>query len=60
MTVACRCNEATELYGEEAREYIAQHLAKVGDFYECPDTGYMWELDETDPERVRVVRAGRS
>ena len=50
----CRCNEATELYGDEAETYAAGHLV-VGEAenrgeerFSCPDTGRRWLLDRPD------------
>ena len=56
----CRCNAVTELYGEEAAAYAAEHLHAAGDADElvCPDTGVRWRLDETDPEQPRLVAQG--
>ncbi len=48
----CRCNEATEFYGDEAQQYASGHLVRdetVEDelrvTYSCPDTGTRWDMD---------------
>ena len=55
----CRCEEATEFYGGEAGDYVSGHLVADGDRYRCPDTGYVWELDISDPEQTRLTQIGR-
>ena len=54
----CRCNEVTELYGDEAEAYLADHLQRTTDgTYSCADTGARWQVDEeTDPAQQRLVR----
>ena len=51
----CRCNDATEFYGEEAERYAADHLVAdesrdepLEERYSCPDTGRRWPLDYPD------------
>jgi hypothetical protein len=53
----CRCTNVTELYGDEAGEYVTQHLHPddEGNFV-CPDTGRVWRLDDSDPEQTRLVQ----
>ncbi len=48
----CRCNDVTELYGQEAEAYAGEHLRADGlrsdrfeEDYRCPDTGKRWLLD---------------
>jgi hypothetical protein len=50
----------TELYGDEAAAYAAEHLRAGPAVNElvCPDTGVSWQLDEADPEQPRLVAAG--
>jgi hypothetical protein len=54
----CRCNEATELYGSEAVDYAATHLASGADDegFVCPDTGKGWRLDTSDPDQPHLVQ----
>jgi len=66
--VSCRCNDLTELYGEEAERYARDHLAsdevRSESFEEdlsCPDTGARWRLDypertEREPGQARLAR----
>jgi hypothetical protein len=56
--VDCRCNEATEFYGDEAEAYAREHLVSDevrSDAFEeilsCPNTGRRWRLDY--PERTK-------
>ena len=53
----CRCNEVTELYGDEAAAYADEHLHAGGgaDELVCPDTGARWRLDDRDSEQPRLV-----
>lgn len=46
----CRCQDITEIRGDEAFEYAERHLARVASergawLYRCPDTGQEWVLD---------------
>jgi hypothetical protein len=48
----CKCADITELEGNEALDYVKQHLMEVfvdGKTweieYECPNTGIRWLLD---------------
>lgn len=62
----CRCNDVTELYGQEAEAYAAEHLRADGvrserfeERYTCPDTGKRWLLDwpdrtEQEPGQARL------
>ena len=57
----CRCNDATEFYGNEAEQYARDHLltdeVRTDAFEEllsCPDTGARWELVEE--QRTTVLR----
>ena len=62
----CRCNEATELYGDEADRYATEHLvagrsdtARLEQRFSCPDTGRVWKLDypdrtEREPGQARL------
>ena len=52
----CRCNHVTELYGQEAGDYVTSHLEPVGDEFVCPDTGRRWRLDDSDAEQTRLVQ----
>ena len=69
----CRCNEATELYGDEASQYAAGHLVRdetiedeLRATYSCPDTGRRWEMDFPpdepggDPGDARLRQVGSS
>lgn len=58
--MGCRCNEVTELYGEEAAAYADEHLHAGGvvDELVCPDTGMRWRLDEGDADQPRLVAVG--
>ena len=63
----CRCNDATEFYGQEAESYARDHLAtdevRTDAFEEllsCPDTGRRWKLDypdrtEREPGQARLA-----
>ncbi len=45
----CRCPQLTELYGNEAEDYVAGHLLSEPDddaAFTCPDTGKRWLLDD--------------
>ena len=67
----CRCDSATEFYGDEAEAYAGGHLVRGGtdtdaleEQYSCPDTGRRWLLDYPDRRdeepgqaRLRVVSA---
>jgi hypothetical protein len=67
--VDCRCNEVTELYGEEAERHAREHLVSDevrSDAFEellsCPDTGRRWRLDypertEHEPGQARLTVA---
>ena len=67
--MTCRCNEVTELYGDEAETYAREHLHMQevrSDAFEerltCPDTGADWLLDypertEREPGQARLARA---
>ena len=62
----CRCNDATEFYGDEAERYAAEHLtageadpARFEERFSCPDTGRVWLLDypertEREPGQARL------
>lgn len=62
----CRCNDATEFYGEEAERYAGEHLVReetsserFEERFSCPDTGVRWLLDypertERDPGQARL------
>jgi hypothetical protein len=54
----CRCDTTTELYGQEAAAYLADHVRRAPDgTYSCPDTGKRWRVDEeTDPQQPRLVQ----
>jgi hypothetical protein len=64
----CRCNDATEFYGEEAERYAREHLhtdeVRSESFEEvlaCPDTGARWllsfpERTEREPGQARLAR----
>lgn len=66
--MSCRCNDVTELYGDEAERYAREHLRTDevrGDTFEellaCPDTGAQWRLDfpertEREPGQARLAR----
>jgi hypothetical protein len=66
--MACRCNEVTELYGDEAETYAAEHLRRtetrtdaLEESYSCPDTGAGWLLDypdrtEREPGQARLAK----
>lgn len=48
----CRCEEFTELWDDEAKNYISTHLELIetqGDgwkvLYHCPKTGRQWQED---------------
>jgi hypothetical protein len=65
----CRCNELTELTGDEAHKYAHEHLQKTGGDgaiweidYVCPTTGQRWVQDypfsshyETTPRLRRIA-----
>ena len=64
----CRCYTVEELYGDEAEDYVAEHLTPeepgadtVEQRYRCPETGRTWELDypdgRTGQARIRLARA---
>jgi hypothetical protein len=67
--MACRCNDVTELYGDDAERYAREHLhtdeVRTEAFEEllsCPDTGARWRLDypertEREPGAARLARA---
>ncbi len=53
--MACRCNDVTELYGDEAESYARDHLhtdevrsEAFEELLSCPDTGRRWKLDFPD------------
>jgi len=55
--MSCRCNDVTELYGDEAETYAREHLVTdevrteaFEELLSCPDTGRQWRLDY--PERT--------
>ncbi len=62
----CRCNDATEFYGDEAERYAREHLtaeeadsARFEERFSCPDTGRAWLLDypertEREPGQARL------
>ena len=64
--MACRCNEVEELYGDEAEQYVAEHLVRdetrteaMEELYSCPDTGKRWLLEypektDRDPGQARL------
>ena len=67
----CRCDNATEFYGEEASAYASAHLVRDATIedelraaYTCPDTGRRWEMDFPpdeaggDPGDARLRQAG--
>jgi len=54
--VECRCPNVTELYGNEAGDYVTRHLQPDGDEFVCPDTGRRWRLDDADREQTRLVQ----
>ena len=65
----CRCDNVTELYGDEAERYAGEHLSRdetdmetFEERFACPDTGRRWLLDYPDRRgeepgqaRLRVV-----
>jgi hypothetical protein len=65
----CRCNEATEFYGDEAESYARDHLVTdevrseaFEELLSCPDTGRQWRLDypertEREPGQARLTAA---
>ena len=48
----CRCDDVLELWGDEAKTYVSQHLREVdvradgwGAIHVCPVTGIRWVED---------------
>ena len=57
----CSCPQLTELFGAEAEDYVAGHLAsEPGDegAFVCPDTGRRWTLDYPADGQARLRSAG--
>ena len=66
--MSCRCNDVTELYGDEAETYARDHLVSdevrseaFEEDLSCPDTGSRWRLDypertEREPGPARLAR----
>jgi len=64
--MTCRCNDVTELYGNEAEDYAGEHLRRaetrteaLQEGYTCADTGADWLLDypertEREPGQARL------
>ena len=64
--MSCRCDTVTELYGDEAEGYAAEHLhaepAGAGELeqrFACPDTGRRWTLDYPDRRGDRELGQAR-
>ena len=62
----CRCNEATEFYGNEAEQYARDHLVTdevrteaFGELLSCPDTGRRWQLGYDEDGQARLVQTER-
>jgi hypothetical protein len=66
--VGCRCNDVTELHGDEAESYAREHLRTdevrtnaLEEDLSCPDTGARWRLDypertDREPGQARLAR----
>ena len=52
----CRCNDVTELYNQEAGDYVTGHLRPIDGEYVCPDTGRRWRLDDGDAAQTRLTQ----